>query len=85
MVPSRIHQAFAGQVPVDVIEDPARQVVLFEHTTELEQCRGVRRRLVRQVDADKAANGLDVLDRFFFPLVRQALEVLRDVFALHPL
>lgn len=66
------HQAFAGQVHIDFIEDPARQVVLFEQPTELEQRRGVLRRLMRQVDADKAANGLAVVDRIFDTLVRQA-------------
>ena len=79
------HQATAGQVPVDFIEDPARQVVFLEQTAKLEKCRRVRRRLVRQVDADKAANGLAVVDRIFDALVRQAETLLRDVHAQHPL
>ena len=79
------HQAFAGQVPVDLIEDPACQIVLLEQAAELEQRRRVRRRLVRQVDADKAADGLAVVDRILDAFVRQAEALLRDVHAQHPL
>jgi hypothetical protein len=79
------HQATAGQVPVDFIEDPRRQVVLLEQTAELEQCRCVRSRLVRQVNTDKAANGLAIVDRIFDALVRQAEALLCDVHAQHPL
>lgn len=57
------HQAFAGRMRVDFIEDPARQVVLHEQVAELEQGRRVRCRLVREVDADKAADSLAVVDR----------------------
>lgn len=78
------HQAFAGQVPVDLIEDPPRLVVFLEQATELEQRRRVRRRLVRQVDADKAANGLAIVDRVLDAFVRQAEALLRDVHAQHP-
>ena len=31
-------QAFVGEVAVDFIEDPARQLVLFQQAAELEQC-----------------------------------------------
>jgi hypothetical protein len=37
------HQTFAGQVAVDLVEDPARQVVRLEPPTELEQRGRVQR------------------------------------------
>jgi hypothetical protein len=79
------HQAFAGQMPVDLIENPACQAVLLEQAAELEQRRRVRRRLVRQVDADKSANGLAIVDRVLDAFVRQAKALLRDVHAQHSL
>ena len=40
---------------------------------------------MRQVDADKAANGLTIVDRILDAFVLQAEALLRDVHAQHPL
>jgi len=40
---------------------------------------------VRQVEADKPANGLAIVDRVLDAFVRQAKALLRDVHAQHPL
>ena len=40
---------------------------------------------MRQVDADKSANGLAIIDRVFDAFVRQAKVLLRDVHAQHSL
>ena len=48
-------QPLAGKVALDLIEDPARQRILFEQTAKFEQCRRLRRRLMREVDTDKRA------------------------------
>lgn len=70
---------------VDLIENPARQIVLLQQSTELQQRRRVRCRFVREIDADEASNGLAVLDRIFDSLVRQTEAPLRDVHAQHAL
>ena len=78
-------QALAGKVAFDFIEDAARQRILFQQTAELEQRRRVRRRFVREVDTDKGAHRLDVVDRVLDPFVRQPKALLSDVHAQHAL
>ena len=48
------HQAFLGQVPVNRVEDLARQPLGFKQVAELQQGRRVRRRFAAQVDADES-------------------------------
>lgn len=78
-------QTFAGQVHVDFIEDPTRQIVLLQQPTELQQRRRIWRRFVCQIDADETTNGLAVVDRIFDSLVRQTEALLGDVHAQHAL
>ena len=48
------HQAFLGQVPVNRVEDLARQPLGFKQVAELQQGRRFRRRFAAQVDADES-------------------------------
>jgi hypothetical protein len=52
------HQIALGEVLVDRIEYPARQIFCFEQVTKLEQRRCVWRRLGAQNNPDGSANGL---------------------------
>ena len=69
---------------VDGGEDGGGQVLLFKQTTELEQRGGIRRRFVRQVDADEAADGLAVVDRILSAFIGQPEKLLCDLHAQHP-
>ena len=77
------HQAFLGQVPVDRVEDLARQPVGLKQVAELQQSRRVRRRFAAQADADESTNGLAVVDRVFDTFVRQTKALLGYVHAQH--
>lgn len=57
--------------------------MFFQQAPELQQHGGVRRRFVRQIDTDKATNGLAVVDRIFYSFVRQAEALLGNVHAQH--
>ena len=59
------HQALLGEVSVDRVENLARESFGFKQVAELQQGRRVRRRLPAQINADKGANGLAVIDRVF--------------------
>lgn len=58
------HQkTFTGKVSVDFIEDPARQFVVLQQSSELQQRGRIGRRFVRQVDTNKSADRLTIADR----------------------
>lgn len=67
----RASRDLCTKVTVDFIEDPARQIVIFKQTAELQQDCYIRSRLVRPIDADESVNRLPVVDRIFCALVRQ--------------
>ena len=77
----RRHQAFLGQVPVDLVEELARQPVGLQQVAELQQRCRVRRRLAAQVDTDESTNGLAVVDRVFDTLIRQPKALLGHIYA----
>lgn len=77
-------QAFAGQMAVDFAEDALGQFMLLKQPPELQQRRRVGRRFMGQIDADKAADGLAVVDGIFDAFVRQAEALLGDVHPEHP-
>lgn len=68
---------------VDLVEQRLGQVVGQQQSPELEQRRGVRHRLARQVDAHEVAQGLAVVQRVFQRLVGQAVPLLQAVHAQH--
>lgn len=68
-------------MPVDRVEDLARQPVGLKQVAELQQSRRVRRRLAAQVDADESTNGLAVVGRVFDTFVRQNEALLGHVHA----
>ena len=70
-------------MPVDRVEDLARQAVGLKQVAELQQGRRVRRRFAAQVDADESTNGLAVVDRVFDTFVRQTKALLGYVHAQH--
>lgn len=74
-------QAFAGKVPVDFIEDPARQLVVLKEARELQPRGRIGRRFVRQVDTNKGADYLAVVDGIFNAFFRQAETLLGDIHA----
>lgn len=78
------HQAFFGQVAVNGVKHGASQFVRFQQASKLEQGGGVRSRFPAEVDADKAADGLAVVEGIFDPFIRQANTLLRNVHAQHP-
>ena len=83
---SLVHnQSFAGQMNVDFIENPTRQVVRLQHPTELQQHRRVQHRFVRQIEADESANRLAGVDRIFDSLVRHTEAPLGNVHSQHAL
>lgn len=55
-------QPLLGQLPVDDVEDAPRQVAGFEQASELEQGGCVRSPLAAQIDTDKPADRLAVVD-----------------------
>jgi hypothetical protein len=76
-------QTFVRRVPVHVMEGPTRQVACPKQAPELEQRRRVWRRFVCQVDAQKIAHRLDVIDRILDSFIRQAEALLGDVHVQH--
>lgn len=76
-------QPFHRQQCVDGREDPLGQFVLFEQAAELEQGRRMRCRHARQVDADKTANCLAVVDGIFSTLIREPEALLGVVHPEH--
>jgi len=54
-----------------------------QQIAKLQQPRGIRRRLARQVDAHEIAQRLAVVDRIFQRLVGQAVPLLQQVHAQH--
>lgn len=77
------YQALLGEVSVDRVEDLARQPFGFKQVAELQQGRRVRRRLAAQINTDKGANRLAVVDRVFDAFVRQTKALLGHVHAQH--
>jgi hypothetical protein len=77
-------QAFAGQVADDFVEDALGQFMRLEQPPKLQQRGRVGRRFVGQIDADKAADGLAVVDGVFDAFVRQAEALLGEVHPEHP-
>ena len=77
------HQALLGEVTVDRVEDLACEPFGFKQAAELQQGRRVRRRLAAQINVDKSANGLAVVDRIFDAFVRQTKALLGHVHAQH--
>lgn len=73
------HQAFLGQVPVDL----AREPVGLKQLGKLQQGRRLRRPLAAQVDADENTNGLAVVDRVFDTFIRQTKALVGNVHAQH--
>ena len=83
--PAPQEQTLGRQMRVDRREDRVRQLLVFQQAPELQQRRGIRRRLAPQVDAHEPANRLAVVNRVLDPLVRQPQAVLHDVHAQHAL
>lgn len=77
-------KTFLGQMGVDGIEDGFGQLVRFQQAAELEQCRGIRRCFPRQVDPDKAPDGLAVVQGILDAFIRESKALLRYVHAQHP-
>src|SRR5690606_31518559 len=78
-------QALGGQVIIDGGKDGARQMVALEQAAELEECGGIRRRLAAKINADKAANGVAVVERIFHALIGEPKALLRDIHPQHAL
>ena len=70
---------------IDGLKDRLSQLVRFEQAPKLEHGGGVRHGLSRQINADKAADGLRVIQCIFDTLVRQAKTLLGNVHPQHPL
>ncbi len=68
----------------DGIEDGFSQLVRLQQTAELEQGRGIRGCIPRQVNPDKAADGLAVVQGVLNAFVRESEALLRYVHAQHP-
>lgn len=58
-------QAFGGKMGIDRVEYLACQVVGFQQSAKFQQRRRIRRRFTVQIDSDKTADGLAVVDRIF--------------------
>ena len=78
------HQAFLGKVCFDRREDALGQFVLFQKMLELEKRRCIRCAFPAQVDADKVADRVTVVQGVLDPFVGQSERLLHDVHAQHP-
>lgn len=76
-------QALHGQQRIDGRKDTLGQLAPFEYPAELQQGGGVGCGLTGQVDANKAADGLTVVDGIFDSLVREPEALLGNVHAQH--
>jgi hypothetical protein len=82
---ARTHeQALLAQVIVDLLEQGARQVVVVEQASKLQQRRRVGHRLARQIDAHEVAQRLAVVQRIFQRLVGQPVPLLLRWTRRHP-
>ena len=77
------HQTLLGQVPVDGVENLARDAFCLEQMTKLQQRRRVRRRLAIEVDTDKTTDCLAIVNRIFDAFIGQAKTLLGHVHAQH--
>jgi len=78
------HQhALLAQVTIDFLEDHLRQGSLFQQVPEFQQCGRVWHGLYRQINADKVAKGLTVINSVFKRLVCQGVPLLDKVHAQH--
>lgn len=84
-VPFTHGQPLACKVSLDLVEDAASQLILFEQAAELQQRRRIGRRIMREVDTHKITNRDDVVIRIFDPFVGQPETLLGDVHAQHAL
>jgi len=76
-------QALLPEVGVDLVKERPRQIVVLQQAPELQQRRGVRHRLPRQIDADGIAQRLAVVDCILERLVGKAIPLLEAVHAQH--
>ena len=72
-------------MPLHFIKQLPAQIMLFQQMTEAAHCRLVRHRLAAEIDADKIANGCQIIDRFLHRRVRQVEPLLQEIDAQHPL
>lgn len=70
-------------MPVDRLENLAREAIGFKQVAELQQGRRIRGRFTAKIDADKSTDGLAVVDRIFDAFVRQAKALLGHLHAQH--
>lgn len=78
-------QTLGREVDIDRREDAFSQLVRFEPPPKLEQRRCIRGRLPAQIETDKAADRLAVVQRVFRSFVGESEALLRDVHAQHAL
>ncbi len=77
------HQSLRCQVRIDRFENLRRQSLRFQQMAELEQRRRVRCALAIEVDTDKSANRLAVVDGVFNAFIGQTEALLGHVHAQH--
>jgi hypothetical protein len=64
-------QPVLGQMPPDLFEQPAAEIILFEQVAEAAHPRLVRRRLAPKVDPDKIPHRRGIVERLFHRRVRR--------------
>jgi hypothetical protein len=70
-------------MPVNRVENHAREFVFFKQSAEFQERRCVRGRLAIEVDSEEATNRLAIVNRVFDTFIRQAKALLRDIHAEH--
>lgn len=70
-------------MPIDGVEDLARDAFCFEQMTKLEDCRRVRRRLAVELDTDETSDSLAVVNHIFAAFVGKTITLLGNVHAEH--
>ena len=70
---------------VDLLEELLTEMVFLEQMTKLQDGGLIRHRLRPKIDADKAAHGLGIIQRFFLSWIGEVEPLLEEIYAQHAL